>query len=769
LAIRAYENFDLRVADTGQGAFRAVVTQSPSGSGAETLFSVPFDDRHLTMLLETLDPSNPVEHTPPTPAREAAAESFGSQLFEAVFAKEVGKAWFASQTRMRVEGKNLRLRLGLTAAPALAGLPWEFLHDPNINTYLAQMQRTSIVRFLDVPYPEPVPLARTPLRVLVVISDPSDLTSLDVTAEWQRVAGSMQAGVADGDVVVDQLPARMPMIRDWLEDNEVHILHFIGHGEYDPTLHEGFLYFTDEAGMSERVRASRLGTALGAHDPLRLVVLNACRSGWARTGGAFNGLAQGLIQQGCVAVVAMQFPISDEAAAVFAETFYRELVNGSPIDKAVVRSRQALMDREQTAVEWATPVVFLRSDDSHIFRDAQGTSSMTEGAQPALPVGAPATSIRPLEESGEVSYQNFDISLEARATGDFRAQVLSSPVGEGLSTTFALPFGRTQLENLLLKCDPDRFGRGWGGADTQTEASKIIGTGLFDSVFVDDIRLAWSRSEELARAQGGGLRLRLRLADAPSIAGLPWELLYDRRSARYIGQSQRSPIVRYVDVSHPPRPLAVTGPLRVAVLISAPPGMGGVDVDAEWRQIQHGLAPQLMVGQVRIDRVSEPSLPALAEWLSRNEVHILHVAGHGDFDPLVQEDVLYLEDRDGRANRVGAHVLGACLRNHHPLRLVLLNTCRAARVDAHDPFSGMAQRLVEQDCSAVVAMQFPLSEGAAGTFVQAFYRAIVSGLPVDLAATVGREALSLDYPAEWATPVLFMRSPDGRIFERARQ
>ena len=59
LAIRAYENFDLRVADMGQGVYRAVVTQSPSGRGAETRFSLPFDDRHLARLLEALDPSSP--------------------------------------------------------------------------------------------------------------------------------------------------------------------------------------------------------------------------------------------------------------------------------------------------------------------------------------------------------------------------------------------------------------------------------------------------------------------------------------------------------------------------------------------------------------------------------------------------------------------------------------------------------------------------------------------------------------------------------------
>ena len=57
------------------------------------------------------------------------------------------------------------------------------------------------------------------------------------------------------------------------------------------------------------------------------------------------------------------------------------------------------------------------------------------------------------------------------------------------------------------------------------------------------------------------------------------------------------------------------------------------------------------LGQVQIDRLPAPTFAALAEWLSRNEVHILHVSGHGD-DPLVEEDVVYLEDRDGRANGV---------------------------------------------------------------------------------------------------------------------
>ena len=76
-----------------------------------------------------------------------------------------------------------------------------------------------------------------------------------------------------------------------------------------------------------------------------------------------------------------------------------------------------------------------------------------------------------------------------------------------------------------------------------------LGGPLFESVFSEDIMLTWQRSQDYARDHGDGLRLRLRLTDAPSIAGLPWELLYDRRGNSFIAQSERTPVVRYLEVA----------------------------------------------------------------------------------------------------------------------------------------------------------------------------------------------------------------------------
>jgi hypothetical protein len=363
------------------------------------------------------------------------------------------------------------------------------------------------------------------------------------------------------------------------------------------------------------------------------------------------------------------------------------------------------------------------------------------------------------------TYQNFDLLLEAEEAGLFRVRVTSSPLGECPTATFRLPFDATQLENLLLKLDPGRSGTRRVGADPASQASMDLGGPLFESVFSEDVMLAWSRSQDVARAAGNGLRLRLRLTDAPAIAGLPWELLYDRRTNSYLAQSERTPVVRYLEVPQPPRPLVVDGALRILVVISSPTDLPELDVEAEWRRVQDAMAARIAEGTVKVDRLPAPTVQALAGWLRNHDVHVLHFIGHGDYDQRLQDGVVYFADRYGRSVAVSPTVLGPYLRDHDPLRLVLLNACQSARVDATDPFSGMAQGLVQQDCTAVVAMQFPISDGAATAFTGEFYGALADGLPVDQAATSARKALLADYAAEWATPVLFLRAPDGRVFD----
>jgi hypothetical protein len=63
-------------------------------------------------------------------------------------------------------------------------------------------------------------------------------------------------------------------------------------------------------------------------------------------------------------------------------------------------------------------------------------------------------------------------------------------------------------------------------------------------------------------------------------------------------------------------------------------------------------------------------------------------------------------------------------------------------------------------------MQFEVTDEAAIAFSQTFYESLAVGYPVDAAVAEGRKAvLSLPNPLEWATPVLYLRAPHGRIFD----
>jgi hypothetical protein len=112
--------------------------------------------------------------------------------------------------------------------------------------------------------------------------------------------------------------------------------------------------------------------------------------------------------------------------------------------------------------------------------------------------------------------------------------------------------------------------------------------------------------------------------------------------------------------------------------------------------------------------------------------------------------------------------LGTLLHDEDTLRLAVLNACEGARAARTDPFAGTAQCLIQQGIPAVIAMQFEISDEAAITLTREFFGALADDYPVDAALAEARKALFTEGSGvEWGTPVLYMRAPDGRIFDVA--
>jgi CHAT domain len=311
-------------------------------------------------------------------ARSAAtnprsATDFGVELFEALFQGEVRDLLVQTESKAQSSvdtGVRIRLSMDLQAPgmAEVANLPWELLCRGPGEDPMALSTQTTLVRALDVlGRTEPRPF-RAPLRIMVVMSSPKDAPPLNLKEERDRIERSWGGALGVEVAFVRPVAAE---IRKQLRAAEYHVVHYMGHGDFDAN-GVGLLLLESEDGSRDPVTGEDFAMWL-ADEPLRLVFLNACKTGTTgvRSGAhPFAGVATALIKRKAPAVVAMQFPISDTGAIVFAETFYEGILQGMPVDAAVVGGRMELRSKRETATEWATPVLYLRSKDGVLFGSA---------------------------------------------------------------------------------------------------------------------------------------------------------------------------------------------------------------------------------------------------------------------------------------------------------------------------------------------------------------------------------------------------------------
>ena len=297
---------------------------------------------------------------------EAAVQGVGVRLFDATFTGDIRTAYRTSAAVAAERGKGVQIALRLDA-PGLAALPWEALFDSETQAYLCLKE--PLVRHVPAPFSPPALTVTPPLKVLGMISSPAGLPALDVEAERGRLEEALRPHLDSGRVELHWLDdVSWTGVHDKLLEEEWHVLHFIGHGGYDTETDEGVLAFIGRNGRADYIPASRLADLLDEAEPTpRLVVLNSCQSGASGTIDLFSGTAAALAHSGIHAVAAMQYSISDDAAIAFARGFYKALAHGRGIDEAVRSGRIGILGLSRGTLEWITPVLYLRGEDTHLF------------------------------------------------------------------------------------------------------------------------------------------------------------------------------------------------------------------------------------------------------------------------------------------------------------------------------------------------------------------------------------------------------------------
>lgn len=364
-------------------------------------------------------------------------------------------------------------------------------------------------------------------------------------------------------------------------------------------------------------------------------------------------------------------------------------------------------------------------------------------------------------------YDDFSLLLEPPRGGTYPV-IVHSPAGEGRGE-FPLSFkadfpgppqlARAETRDLGTQSPPER----------QEFSPKEVGDQLFQALFSGQVRDLFERSLGLAENDPErGLRIVLRFdPDRPEVgrlAALPWECLYRRDQRLFLNFSRKTPVVRFLNVprSVPPK---LEPPVRVLVAIASPAGSPALDTERELRRIEETLGT-LAGAQTAVLLNATPE--TLRARLLEETFHVLHFIGHGTFDAASGQGFLLFEDGEGQERRVSGPVMADLLRDFASLRLIFLNACRTAELSGDmDPFAGLAAALVMAGVPAVLAMQLPVSDDTAIAFSSAFYQRLAAGDPMDTATVEGRMAVRLKDPEskEWATPVLFLRSRDSRLFD----
>ena len=82
----------------------------------------------------------------------------------------------------------------------------------------------------------------------------------------------------------------------------------------------------------------------------------------------------------------------------------------------------------------------------------------------------------------------------------------------------------------------------------EVNSVKTFGGGLFRALFVPELKACFQQSIAAAEMAEKGLRIRLRLTQAPEVADLPWEYLYYSQLNKFLALSSETPVVRYLDL-----------------------------------------------------------------------------------------------------------------------------------------------------------------------------------------------------------------------------
>lgn len=335
----------------------------------------------------------------------------GQELYTSLFQDTLRDSWVIAQGVAQHRREALRLRLGLKGSE-LPRIPWEVMYGADVpverlrksgSITAAPRPLVTGTRIIFSRYQSATHLAeetlsvRTapnqPLRILMVVSAPSDQEQLKLAREVRQMQHELEShsqtevGTPEIQLTVLQQPGREELTR-MLEQSHFQVLHYAGHS--DLSREGGSLYLVNNrTGLTEILTGDDLAGLL-VNNGIRLAVFNSCRGAYtaARSGNEqARNLAEASVSRGIPAVLAMAEQIPDNVALNLTTLFYRNLKLGFPIDLSLNRARQGLISAYgSNQFYWALPVLYQHPEfDGYLMGDDRTQENLADrySAMPA--------------------------------------------------------------------------------------------------------------------------------------------------------------------------------------------------------------------------------------------------------------------------------------------------------------------------------------------------------------------------------------------------
>lgn len=334
----------------------------------------------------------------------------------------------------------------------------------------------------------------------------------------------------------------------------------------------------------------------------------------------------------------------------------------------------------------------------------------------------------------------------------------------------------------------------------------------------DVFQKAWGRAQASELKE---LRVQLWISEeCNELHRIRWERLYVRFDDhwRSLANFEQTPFSRFTRLPiAEPQLNPDDRPLKVLLVVSNPSDLGGdgddpdtlklaeINVEQEISNFYEAVKDiadievSVMPGRTGISDELKAKLKApkfhlipgnttISQIQQQFNHHVLHFLGHGVFErvaaPATAEaakaaaqprqraqraTLLVLENDEGKSNKIPDDLIVDYLVHRGTLpRLVFLSACDTVKYDERNPspFTGLGPKLVAAGFPAVVAMQDQVPIAMARELVEKFYCNLLSEGVIDLALNRSR-LFSFDPDNlldNWTIPVLFMRTPRGRLF-----